>query len=336
MFEPGKRPAYFTGRDKSMENAALQAWSGGTATLDVAPGVACLQDKIVNLFFVGAVGAGEWVLVDAGLYGSAARIKRAAEERYGAGARPACIVMTHGHFDHVGALKELAEGWDVPVYAHELELPYLTGRADYPPFDPTVGGGAMARLSFMYPRSSADVSDRVQSFPQDGSVPGMPGWRWIHTPGHSPGHVSFFRESDRTLIVGDAFVTTKQESAIAVLTQKTEINGPPKYATPDWDQARASVETLAALQPETAVTGHGLPMRGAELRQGLDTLARHFDSLAVPEHGRYVGHPIVTDRSGAVAIVPPPVADPTTKVIVASAVALAVGAVLVAVNRSRR
>jgi len=38
--------------------------------------------------------------------------------------------MTHGHFDHVGGLKHLAREWDVPIYAHELEMPYLNGRAD--------------------------------------------------------------------------------------------------------------------------------------------------------------------------------------------------------------
>ena len=66
---------------------------------------------------------------------------------FGHGNRPAAILLTHGHFDHVGALKTLAEEWDVPVYAHTLELPYLTGRSSYPPPDPSVGGGAMAAMS---------------------------------------------------------------------------------------------------------------------------------------------------------------------------------------------
>ena len=45
------------------------------------------------------------------------------------------IVMTHGHFDHVGALEDLAEEWDTPVDAHPLEHPYLDGKASYPPGD---------------------------------------------------------------------------------------------------------------------------------------------------------------------------------------------------------
>lgn len=275
------------------------------------------------------------MLVDAGLYGSAQRIAQAAEERYGAGARPSAIILTHGHFDHVGALRTLVEQWDVPVYAHELEMPYVTGRSAYPPPDPTVGGGAMARLSFLYPKKPIDLGTRARVLPADSAVPGLPDWRVIHTPGHTPGHVSLYREADRLLIAGDAFVTTQQESALAVLTQKQEVHGPPMYFTPDWAAAHDSVVRLAALQPEVAATGHGLPMRGAEMRRQLDELARDFDQLAVPAHGRYVRQPAVADQSGVVSV-PPPVADPVSKAIIGAGVAVAAGAVLLAASRLRR
>ena len=100
----------------------------GEAETGVAHDVECVRTGIVNCFLVGEPGAGDrgWVLVDAGLYGFGHSIARAARERFG-DARPAAIVMTHAHFDHVGALRELAEAWDAPVYAHTLELPYLTG-----------------------------------------------------------------------------------------------------------------------------------------------------------------------------------------------------------------
>ena len=77
-----------------------------------------------------------------------------------------------------------------------------------------------------------------------GNGRGLPGWRVIETPGHSPGHVSLFRESDGVLIAGDAFVTTKQESLLAVMTQRQELRGPPMYFTCDWDAARESVQKL--------------------------------------------------------------------------------------------
>ncbi|GFR37325.1 hypothetical protein PRECH8_06210 [Insulibacter thermoxylanivorax] len=91
-------------------------------------------------------------------------------------------------------------------------------------------------------------------------IPSLPSYRWMHTPGHSPGHVSLFRESDRTLIAGDAFVTVRQDSLYKVLTQQKEINGPPRYLTTDWQAAKESVKRLAALKPAYAVMGHGPPM----------------------------------------------------------------------------
>jgi glyoxylase-like metal-dependent hydrolase (beta-lactamase superfamily II) len=278
----------------------------------VAPGVWCLRNVFVNLFFVRqGPNAGPWVLVDAGLAGAAGKIRRAAESLFGEGTRPAAIIMTHGHFDHAGSLEALAEHWDVPVYAHPLELPYLTGLSAYPPPDPTAGGGAMAWLSGLYPKHPYNVGRHAQALPEDGSVPELPDWRWIFTPGHSPGHVAFFRESDRVLLAGDAFVTTQQESALAVWEQRQEVHGPPRYFTCDWEAARRSVERLARLQPAVAATGHGIPMRGAVLEQELTELAQHFTELAVPARGRYVNAPAVTDETG-VRAVPPPLHDART------------------------
>jgi len=257
---------------------------------EVAPDLGYQRLAIVNVVFWGPPGAGDrgWVLVDAGMPGTAGLIEKAAERRYGEGARPAAIVLTHGHFDHVGALETLAERWDVPVWAHELERPYLDGSTRYPPPDPTVGGGLMAILSPLYPRDPVNVAGRLQLLPADGSVPPLPGWRWVPTPGHTPGHVTFWRERDRAMLVGDAFITTKQESAFAVARQRPELHGPPMYYTPDWGRARESVRRLAAMEPELVVTGHGPAMHGPEMRAALQTLARDFDRVAVPEHGRYV------------------------------------------------
>jgi glyoxylase-like metal-dependent hydrolase (beta-lactamase superfamily II) len=275
---------------------------------DVAEGVVGLRTLIVNLFFVGA--ADEWVMVDAGLPMTTQWILHCARQRFG-DSKPKAIVMTHGHFDHTGALADLAKQWDVPVYAHELELPYLTGRASYPPPDPTVGGGMMARLSPLYPRGPVDLGGRVQAFPMSGTVPNMPGWSWIHTPGHSPGHVSFWRESDRCLIAGDAFVTTIQESAVSAMTQQpVEVHRPPAYFTQDWAAAWASVQRLAALEPAIAVTGHGLPMRGDELLEQLHDLATRFPEL-IPKKGRYVDAPASFDINGPVSV-PPAVPDLVT------------------------
>jgi glyoxylase-like metal-dependent hydrolase (beta-lactamase superfamily II) len=78
----------------------------------------------------------------------------------------------------------------------------------------------MAALARLSPRGPVNVGARLQALSDDGTLPGMSGWRYMHTPGHTVGQVSFWREPDRTLIAGDAFVTTAQESAYAVAVQR--------------------------------------------------------------------------------------------------------------------
>lgn len=271
---------------------------------EIAPDLAWIRTAISNVYLWGWPGAGdrEWVLIDAGVPGSADAIRAAAAERFQPGARPLCIILTHGHFDHVGAVRELASEWHVLVYAHALELPYLSGRSAYAPPDPSVGGGAMATLSWLYPKHAIDLRGCVSALPPDGTVPGMPDWRWIHTPGHTQGHVSLFRDADSTLIAGDAVVTVKQESLLAVLSQDPEVHGPPTYFTPDWGAAGESVRGLAQLQPELLATGHGTPLRGPHMKHELDALAGDFDHLGMPAHGRYVGHPAIADSRGVVML----------------------------------
>ncbi|CAM4378962.1 MBL fold metallo-hydrolase [Paenibacillus tarimensis] len=252
-----------------------------------APEVYAFTVQIVNVCFIGK-GPGSWFLIDAGVTKAEGDIVEQAERLYGKGCKPQAILLTHGHFDHIGALPELLKTWDVPVYAHAAELPYLTGQQSYPPGDPSVDNGMVSKMSPMFPHDGLDLTGRVIAYNTDGTVPGLAGWRVIHTPGHTPGHVSLFREEDRTLIAGDAFVTVQQESLYKVVTQKQEISGPPKYMTTDWDASRTSVKKLLALRPKTAVTGHGLPMEGIALIEGLEKLASHFDEIAVPEKGRFV------------------------------------------------
>lgn len=248
-----------------------------------------LNIQIVNVCFFGQPGdQNDWVLIDAGMPRSAENLIQEAEKLFGKNNPPKAIILTHGHFDHVGALVELVEHWNVDVYAHEMELPYLSGVKNYPEPDPTVDGGLLAKVSKLYPNEAIKLGSSAKALPLDGTVPGMEGWHWVHTPGHTPGHISLFRSADRTLIAGDAFVTVKQESLYKVVLQKKEISGPPRYLTPDWEAARRSVEELNALQPARTITGHGRPMEDGELAENLDLLVRDFEKIAVPEHGRFV------------------------------------------------
>lgn len=163
----------------------------------------------------------------------------------------------------------------------------------------------MSSMSVVYPNSPINIWSRVNVLPPNGTIPEMPDWKYIHTPGHAPGHISLFRESDRVLIAGDAFVTTKQESMLSVMLQKKTISGPPKYFTYDWDAAKESVRALFSLEPRVAATGHGQIMAGNELRDALLDLTQHFETIAVPEQGRYVNEPAVTDTNGVIYLPQP-------------------------------
>ncbi|HEX9979863.1 MAG TPA: MBL fold metallo-hydrolase [Flavobacterium sp.] len=258
-------------------------------TRQVKPDVHYYTDQIANLIFLGDRNSGRWSLVDAGMPNSAHNIVSEAEELFGKGTKPQAILLTHGHFDHVGSLIDLLELWkDVPVYAHQLEFPFLTGQLDYPEPDTSVEGGMLAKISKLYPHKAINITPVLQPLHENGTVPGFPDWKWLHTPGHAPGHVSFFRESDRMLIAGDAFVTVRQDSFYKVLVQQEEVNGPPRYLTTNWPAAKASVLKLHALHPESVVTGHGTHMEGERLREGLDKLVREWDDIALPDHGKFV------------------------------------------------
>jgi glyoxylase-like metal-dependent hydrolase (beta-lactamase superfamily II) len=251
----------------------------------IAPGLQGLRIAFVNVFGV-AHGDGSWTLIDAALPFTATLIRNWAEKNFRRA--PNAIVLTHGHFDHVSAARDLAEHWNVPVYAHPLEHPYLTGKQEYPPPNVGAGGGMMSLLSPLYPRGPVDLGSHLRELPAADaamSTPAMPEWEMLHTPGHTPGHVSFFRRRDRTLIVGDAFCTTKPESFFeAALVQPPEMHGPPSYFTQDWPQARQSVQRLAGLEPVTVAPGHGQPLAGAQVPETLFGLAAAFDEIAVPEN----------------------------------------------------
>jgi glyoxylase-like metal-dependent hydrolase (beta-lactamase superfamily II) len=146
----------------------------------------------------------------------------------------------------------------------------------------------MARMSMVYPTGPFDLRGYERALPADGTVPRLPGWTWIDMPGHTPGHISLFRSSDRTLIVGDAFCTVRAESFLAVATQAPELHGPPAYFTTDWDAAAASVRRLAALEPNCVAPGHGQPASGPTMMRALKTIADDFALLARPREGRYV------------------------------------------------
>lgn len=243
---------------------------------------------MVNYFFV-RVDVHDWILIDAGLPFSGRRLMREAARRFGPDRPPVAIILTHGHFDHVGALRRLQRRWpDVPVYAHPDELPFLREQVRYPRPDLLVGGGIVPLLSSLYPRRVGPFGPNVLPLPADGSIPELDDWQWLPTPGHSPGHVSLWREHDRLLIAGDAVTTTRQESFISIVRQTLEVRPPPAYFTPDWSSAYDSMIRIRQLRPAKVGTGHGRATGGSFFSSGLEELLRDFPARGLPRRGRYV------------------------------------------------
>lgn len=289
-------------------------------TESLTPDVLRIPTAFVNAYAVGAP-VGPWVLVDTGIPGGAGYLRGKCATRFGR--PPEAIVLTHGHFDHAGNAAALAEEWGVLVYAHPDELPFLTGRSDYPPSDPTPGG-AIAQLSRAFPHDGFDLGERVHALPADGSVPGLPGWRWVHTPGHTPGHVSLWRAADGTLLAGDAVATINLDSWVATLTHERQLARAAVPFTPDWDAAEESVRRLADLRPARIGAGHGRAIAGEHVADALRDLSLREQR---PQWGRYASTPAVFDRERGVVAVPPAVPDRAGKRVARALAAVAAGLV---------
>ena len=267
-----------------------------TAPKRIAPDVAWYRIGFVNVYLIGRPGS-DWVLVDTGTPRHAAELRAAAEARHGK-KPPVAIVLTHGHFDHSGNARQLAAAWGVPVYAHRLELPYLTGQSPYPPPDPLVGGFFGLASVFM-PTTIPSLSKYVQELPEH--IPGLQGWRWLHTPGHAPGQIALFRESDRFLIAGDAVATVRMDSLRDWMKETPELSQGVSAFNCDWQAAGDSVRCLAGLQPHLIAAGHGPPMGDPTIAQDFASIAAAFEPPAV---GRYAREPARVDERGVLQLPP--------------------------------
>jgi glyoxylase-like metal-dependent hydrolase (beta-lactamase superfamily II) len=283
----------------------------------VAEDVAYLTIGFVNVYFIGAPG-GPWVLVDTGLPRTASWTLQAAAELFGS--EPDAIILTHGHIDHAGAVDDLSRAWRVPVYAHPLELPYLKGKSDYPPRDSSMGG-AIAQMARLIPTRGMNLGRRVHALPEDGTIPGLEGWRWIHTPGHTHGHISLFRDSDRVLLAGDAVATVDMDSWSALAAELPHIARPAAPFTTDWEAAQESVRALFALRPSVVAAGHGVPVFGSAIMPALRALVTDFP---LPRRGRYRTQPAIADARGVLEV-PPPVSDPYPALVLGAAIGAFIG-----------
>jgi glyoxylase-like metal-dependent hydrolase (beta-lactamase superfamily II) len=267
---------------------------------EIIPGVYCMETgkgiMRSNVFFVRS--GSSWVLIDTASENCGRLIRKTAESLLGANTRPASILLTHDHPDHAGSALELARMWDCPVYVHPDELPLVaigdlsTIEKYANPLDrwiilPLLRAMPRRRVESML--SKASLKDIARAFDPGAAVPSLPDWECIPTPGHTPGHVAFFRTSDRVLITGDAIVTVDLNSFWGFLLwslrlNKQRVSGPPWYSTWNWRAAKESVTALAGLEPRVLASGHGVPMSGDEIARELHAFADHFSGPAAEKY----------------------------------------------------
>ncbi len=192
------------------------------------------------------------IVVDTGLPGSAGKVL--SELRRTPDRKVTAIVLTHGHIDHAGSASRLRRLLGVPVIAHELEVPYLSGAR--PVLAPTKGFGHLFRRTGLIERPfdyfAPDVAVNGPEF--DLTAFGLEGATLLHTPGHTPGSMSVLLP-DGQAIAGDL-------AASGILLGGIALRSRPKQPPFEEDSALVA-QSLARLLDRGGPTfflGHGGPL----------------------------------------------------------------------------
>jgi glyoxylase-like metal-dependent hydrolase (beta-lactamase superfamily II) len=199
----------------------------------LAPGVWRLKEfprPLINVYLA------EDVLIDAGRRWDKGRIFAELEGR-----EISEVALTHVHPDHQGCAKAVCEARGVPLACHEDDVDAMEGRRPVAA-SPKPTAQLFGKLWTGPPRKV----DRVLHEGDD-----VAGFRVVHAPGHAPGEVIFFRDSDRVAICGDVIRN------ITYVAMRTKLAVPPDDLTPDPAENRRSVRKLAELNPSLILPGHG-------------------------------------------------------------------------------
>jgi glyoxylase-like metal-dependent hydrolase (beta-lactamase superfamily II) len=255
--------------------------------VEIAPGVYWYSAGTVagNIYFVRS--ASSWALIDTATSGQGRRIREAAEALFGAGARPAAILLTHVHPDHSGSALDLARAWACPVYLHpdELDLAIARNLATVARYANPLDRGIILPIMRLFPSRRIEamlgresLKDVARPFEPGTAPPGLPEWTSVATPGHAPGHTVFLRRDDRVLISGDALLTVDAGSLRGVLAwilhpNRSRVCEPPWYTNWDRSQMLTSASAVVQLQPRVLAPGHGHPLSGAAAASALRAYA---------------------------------------------------------------
>lgn len=184
----------------------------------------------INIYVIGDV------LIDAGTPWDKRRILKQIKGR-----SITAHALTHAHFDHYGASHDVCTALDIPMWCGAADVAAVESGKMLGP------GGRMIPAAKSHPIAKAlKEGDEVAGFTV------------LDVPGHSPGHVAYWRESDRTLICGDVMWGTNPFRPGGGLME------PFPLVSPDHKLNRDSARRLAALNPAVVCFGHGKPLRDPE------------------------------------------------------------------------
>jgi glyoxylase-like metal-dependent hydrolase (beta-lactamase superfamily II) len=199
----------------------------------LAPGVWRLKEfprPVINVYLA------EDVLIDAGRRWDRGRILAELEGR-----EISEVALTHVHPDHQGCAKAVCEARGVPLACHEADVDAMEGRRPV--------AASPKPTAQLFGRLWTGPPHKVDRVLHEGDE--VAGFRVVHAPGHAPGEVIFFRDSDRVAICGDVIRN------ITYIALRTRLAEPPADLTPDPAENRRSIRKLAALNPSLILPGHG-------------------------------------------------------------------------------
>lgn len=210
--------------------------------MEVISNVHCIPGTIVNCFLI--VDADDLTLIDTGFSRNAKKILKYIIDL---GHRPSDlrrILITHSDSDHIGGLAALKAATGARIYASEIEAKAIA--EGHSSREIKVSG--LTRIQFAITRIFFKVKPAtVDEFLTDGQqLPILEGLRVVATPGHTPGHISFFAPAAGILFAGDSLTSGNGE-----------ICGSRRAYTWDEEKANASIRLQAALGAKIVCVAHG-------------------------------------------------------------------------------
>lgn len=204
--------------------------------------------KVMNVYLIEDEGG--MTMFDAGISGMEKHLAKAAAP-YGGIKR---IVLGHSHTDHRGAAAAL-EADGVPVFCHEEEVADAQGDGGLHYFhtDTLTFPPARFLMPKMLHQWDGGPLKLTGSLREGDSIAGFD---VVHLPGHAPGLIGLWRESDGVALVSDTFYTLDPQTG-----RKGRPRVPLGAFNHDTEVAKASIRKLSALDPKIAFPGHAKPMK---------------------------------------------------------------------------